>query len=91
MSVERAHVRFSGDVQGVGFRWRTLDAARDCEVTGFVRNLADGRVEVVAEGERSEVEAFVEVVSTRLRRHIRAAETSWGAATGEFAKFDVAR
>jgi acylphosphatase len=55
----RAHIFVSGRVQGVGFRYFTAGHARRLGVTGFVQNLRDGRVEVVAQGERAEVEALV--------------------------------
>jgi acylphosphatase len=48
----------SGRVQGVGFRWFTRDAAAVENVTGWVRNLPDGRVETLAEGESASVERF---------------------------------
>jgi acylphosphatase len=55
----RAHVVVTGRVQGVGFRYTTIDQARSLGVHGWVRNRADGTVEVEAEGERSAVEALV--------------------------------
>jgi acylphosphatase len=54
------HVTVSGKVQGVGFRWAVEDEARDLGVTGWVRNLPDGRVEAVFEGDRESVERMVE-------------------------------
>src|SRR5207249_8898651 len=52
---KRAHVFYAGRVQGVGFRYTAREVACGYEVTGFVRNLPDGRVEMVAEGEEEEV------------------------------------
>lgn len=52
------HYLVSGRVQGVGFRWFTADAARRDGVTGHVSNLADGRVEIVAEGESESLARF---------------------------------
>ena len=52
-------VHFSGHVQGVGFRYSTLQVAKEFEVAGYVSNLADGRVRVEVEGEESEVKAFI--------------------------------
>ena len=51
---------FSGRVQGVGFRSTCQSLARSFEVAGYVRNLPDGRVELVAEGENSEIDAFLD-------------------------------
>ena len=55
----RAHVFVSGLVQGVNFRWYTAEHARSRDVSGWVRNLDDGRVEAVFEGSRESVEAMV--------------------------------
>ena len=59
MPKTRAHVFVSGRVQGVFFRSETRDAARRCRVTGWVRNLPDGRVESVFEGDEKDVEKAV--------------------------------
>lgn len=55
----RAHVFVSGIVQGVFFRANTRDEARRCSVTGWVRNLPDGRVEAVFEGEKQDVASML--------------------------------
>jgi acylphosphatase len=55
----RVHAVVAGRVQGVGFRWFAVHAAREAGVGGFVRNLADGSVEVEAEGPPEAVEAFL--------------------------------
>jgi acylphosphatase len=56
----RAHVFVSGTVQGVYYRANTREQARERDVDGWVRNLADGRVEAVFEGPRARVEGMVE-------------------------------
>ncbi len=56
----RAHVLVSGKVQGVYYRASTRDAAREAGVDGWVRNLRDGRVEAVFEGDEAAVESVVE-------------------------------
>lgn len=65
---------FEGHVQGVGFRYQTVAVAKGFEVTGFVRNLADGRVHLYAEGEESEVVAFQGEVESELKSYIRESE-----------------
>ncbi|MDY6819769.1 MAG: acylphosphatase [Halobacteriales archaeon] len=60
MATTRAHVFVSGTVQGVYYRATTRDTARDHDVDGWVRNLADGRVEAVFEGSEAAVEAMIE-------------------------------
>jgi acylphosphatase len=65
-------VFFEGRVQGVGFRWSVKHIAKGFDVTGWVRNLPDGRVELQASGEESEVRAFIEAIGeSDLRACIR--------------------
>lgn len=91
MSAQRATVHYGGHVQGVGFRWRVRAAAEGHAVTGFVANLRDGRVLLVAEGEPGDVVAFLDDVASRLAAHIREVAVEWSAATGELAGFDIRR
>ena len=65
---------FEGHVQGVGFRYQTVAVAKGFEVTGFVRNLVDGRVHLYAEGDESEVVAFKDEVISELKSYIRKTE-----------------
>ena len=65
-------VFYEGRVQGVGFRFTVKQFARGYEVTGWVRNLDDGRVELQCSGERAEVDAFLEAIAaSELKSHIR--------------------
>ena len=87
---KRAHVFYSGRVQGVGFRYLAREVAFGFEVTGEVRNVPDGRVELTAEGEEAEVRAFLEAMqASQLGSHIRNAEVNWSGATGEFKNFGI--
>jgi acylphosphatase len=86
MAVARVRVVFSGRVQGVGFRYTARRAAAGFAVTGWVRNLPDGTVELEAEGERAEVEACLEDLRSRMRGNIRDEKLAWvGPAHGETA------
>lgn len=87
----RAQVLYSGHVQGVGFRWRAAMSAEGLLVWGFVRNLEDGRVEIVAEGARRDVEDYLAAVRRRLREYIEDESVEWSDATGEFDGFGVRR
>lgn len=64
------HVTYSGHVQGVGFRYTAQRLAARYPVAGYVRNLAGGDVELVAEGPADEVEAFLGAVAERLADYI---------------------
>jgi acylphosphatase len=90
--IERYVVLFSGDVQGVGFRFSTLHVARAFpEVGGYVRNLADGRVELVAEGPAESVRDFLAAVRQEMRECIRGEAVSVEPATREFTGFRIER
>jgi acylphosphatase len=86
---ERKTVYYSGHVQGVGFRYTARSAARGFRVTGFVRNLPDGRVELVAEGEPPELQAFLAEIRDQLGSRIRTEQSDTQAASGEFAGFEI--
>lgn len=87
---KRAHVFYTGRVQGVGFRYTVREVACGFEVAGFVRNLMDGRVELCAEGEEEELQAFLEgITESGLGGHIRNADVQWPVATGEFRGFEI--
>jgi len=65
-------VFYEGNVQGVGFRYSVRQIAKGFDITGSVRNLPDGRVELLATGEENEVRAFVEAIGqSELRAHIK--------------------
>jgi acylphosphatase len=85
----RRRLIYRGTVQGVGFRWTTWRLASGYEVTGTVRNCADGSVEAVVEGAAGEVEAFCAAVGERMAGYIRDTRVSESPATGEFASFDI--
>ena len=87
--IQRFTVYYTGHVQGVGFRYTASSIARGHDVTGCVRNLPDGRVELIAEGERGATNAFLEQVRERLSNHIRDERTDIGPATGEFTTFEI--
>jgi len=87
---KRATVFYSGRVQGVGFRYTAREIACGYELTGYARNLHDGRVELVAEGAEQEVTAFLEAVrASQLGGHIRSADVNWSDATDEFQGFNI--
>jgi len=92
MKRSRMHIFYSGHVQGVGFRYSVKTVASGYEVTGTVRNLLDGRVELTAEGPREELEAFrTGIREAGLEHFIRQEDVSWSEAAGEFRGFEIVR
>ena len=87
--VIRNRVIFSGRVQGVGFRHATRMQARSYRVYGHVRNLEDGTVELVIEGDRKEVNRFVVSIQERMAGVIKETDITIKVASGEFADFKV--
>ena len=90
VSRQRMQVFYSGQVQGVGFRYTVKSAARGFDVVGWVRNLADGRVEMVAEGTRDELEAFRQGLrESGLGHFIKNEAVSWVEAKNDFRGFEI--
>ncbi|MGC4033375.1 MAG: acylphosphatase [Tepidisphaeraceae bacterium] len=87
----RCHCFFKGRVQGVGFRYTTRNLAISYDVTGFVRNLPDGRVELVAEGPEQQVNSFVTAINERMRPHIKEVEQVEEPASGDYGQFVIGR
>lgn len=85
----RKTVHFSGTVQGVGFRYTVHRLACRFAVTGYVRNLADGRVELVAEGERDQVEGLLDVVQRTMCEYVRDTACSESPPTGAYRSFEI--
>jgi len=88
---ERRDVLYSGRVQGVGFRYTTCEIAERFQVLGYVQNLPDGSVKLVAEGEAGELQRFLDAVAAELERYIANVQSRPGQATGEFAEFQIKR
>ena len=87
---KRISVFWSGRVQGVGFRYTTESAALELGVTGWVRNLPDGRVEALAEGPEKILKTLLDrIASGPMKRYIRDVEVHWEQPTGEFDDFRV--
>ena|SRR5574342_359840 len=88
----RAHVWVKGRVQGVGFRAHVEYYAEQIGVTGWVRNVGYDTVEAVAEGEKSKVERFIEMMKEGPRSsRIDDSKVEWETPTGEFREFGVKR
>ena len=86
---EQRVVYFAGHVQGVGFRYTTKQISARYAVTGFVRNLPDGRVHVVAEGTSQEIDAFLSNLESTMANNIDEVISESVDATNEFESFSV--
>jgi acylphosphatase len=86
---ERREIRFSGRVQGVGFRYTTRDIATRFRVTGFVQNMHDGRVLLVVEGEHQEIDNFLNALRSETQRNIRGEESTTMPVTNEYIEFSI--
>jgi len=82
-------VYFTGHVQGVGFRYTALHAARGFDVAGFVSNLPDGRVQIEAEGSPGEVEAFIKAVEELMHGNIRKVDRFTSRREAQFSGFTI--
>ncbi len=87
--MKQLHVYFSGPVQGVGFRQTASHVARSFQVFGWVKNLNNGRVEVLAEGEELELQKFLQTLCERMKNYIRDKEVVWGVARNNFHEFEI--
>jgi len=86
----RAHIFVSGRVQGVGFRWSVLNKARQFGIKGWVRNLPDGRVEAVFEGNKEIVEKIISWTKEGpYFAKVEKVDVQWENYTGEFEDFTV--
>ena len=86
----RMHIYYSGRVQGIGFRITVKSVATGFEATGAIRNLPDGRVELIAEGVRDELDAFRQAIrEAGLGRFIEKEDVSWSESKNEFRGFEI--
>ena len=85
----RCRCLFSGRVQGVGFRYTVKNIAIQYDVNGYVKNLPDGRVELVMEGPADEVQQIVAAVQSRMNGFIRHVDKQDDVPTGEFEHFSI--
>ena len=85
----RKHIYYTGSVQGVGFRYTTARIAADYDITGYVKNLPDGRVEVIAQGTTLQVNAFINQLADAMARYIRDTNIKIEPYSGAFKKFNI--
>ncbi|MCX7661154.1 MAG: acylphosphatase [Candidatus Omnitrophica bacterium] len=86
---KRIHTFYSGRVQGVGFRYTTEEIALELGVNGWVKNLRDGRVELVAEADEEVLMRFLEEIQKVFSGYIRDTKVEWLPYLGEFRDFRI--
>lgn len=85
----QAIILFSGTVQGVGFRYTTLNYAREVNLMGWVKNLSDGRVEICAQGSKKVLKQFIDQVKNHFQGYITDCEVDFGDVKEEFKNFQI--
>jgi acylphosphatase len=86
----RAHLIIKGRVQGVGFRWFVYDVASSFRLAGWVKNLYDGRVEAVFEGERAAIEEAIKMCADGPRSAaVSGIDSNWDEEPENLAGFDI--
>jgi acylphosphatase len=88
---ERRELLYSGRVQGVGFRYTAQGFAKRCGVVGFVHNLPDGRVQLVAEGPPAALDRLMTMIAEEMSRFVRDTQINVLPAVGEFSSFKIHR
>jgi acylphosphatase len=86
---QQREIHYAGSVQGVGFRYTVRSLAARFDVTGFVRNLPDGRVHLVVEGAAGEINDFLDAIKAEMTTYIRDVQDMPRPATGWFHAFEI--
>ena len=86
---QQREIHYAGRVQGVGFRYTVRSLARGFDVTGFVRNLPDGRVHLVVEGAVEEVDSFLDAIRSEMAYYIGGVQETARPGTGRFSSFEI--
>ncbi|MBI5150861.1 MAG: acylphosphatase [Candidatus Omnitrophica bacterium] len=86
----RAHILYSGRVQGVGFRMTVQRYAADLDLRGWVKNLSDGRVEILVEGDREKIIQLCQNLEKHFQRYIQDKNIDFAPAQNNYPDFDIA-
>jgi len=89
MALKMAELHYSGRVQGIGFRFVAERFANDYKVFGYVRNMADGRVELVVEGEEKKLKDYLQALYEEMGGFIDTYSINWFPAAGQFNNFSI--
>ena len=87
---KQVRVYYAGRVQGVGFRFSAEETAQQLRVVGWVKNLRDGRVELMAQGDEESLKRFLaQMRNGPMRNFIRDTQVTWGSPSGSFREFEI--
>ena len=86
----QAHILYSGTVQGVGFRFTVQRYALSLDLTGWVKNLPNGSVEILVNGSKENIEKLFEMVEENFEGHIRNKDVQFTSSDAEFEDFQIA-
>ena len=86
---QQRELYYAGRVQGIGFRYTVRSLATGFDVTGFVRNLPDGRVHLAVEGATDEIDKFLDAVKAEMGYYIKEIEQTERPASGRFPGFEI--
>ncbi len=86
---KQVHIYYIGRVQGIGFRFTAKDIANNLGVSGWVKNLSDGRVEIVAQAEEETLQEFLAKIREYFSKYIQDTLISWFPVSDEFKDFGV--
>ena len=89
MQIKQARIFYSGTVQGIGFRYRSRAIALGMNIRGWVRNLPDGRVEIVAQADKSDLADFINAVDASFVGYIGKKEVCWQDIDEKLTGFDI--
>ncbi len=88
-TMTQADIFYSGTVQGVGFRYAVERFASGLKLTGWVRNLPDGRVEILGEGPKEDIERLIQQVDARFGGYIKEKKISFAPVQETFRDFQI--
>ena len=88
--MKQAHIFYSGMVQGVGFRYMTVRLASNLPLTGWVKNLDDGRVEVLVEGSSDDIDKLCQRLTDHFKEYIKDQTIDWQGSQNQFNDFKIA-
>lgn len=89
--MKQVHIYYEGDVQGVGFRYTCYQFANQLNLKGWVKNVPDGRVELIAQGEKELLNQYIEQIDQEYKTQISTQNIAWEDALDNFPDFSISQ